>query len=94
MEVVCGPRVFVVVHRRRKDHCKDLKLSQPVLEAKEQTEEKEEGGIRQEVRILGDVCGSVKSIEGKRQEGKTEGKVGRESNEHRRKEWTEIRKEK
>lgn len=44
VEVVCGPRVLVVVHRRRKDHCKDLKLSQPVLEAKEQTEEKEEGG--------------------------------------------------
>lgn len=52
------------------------------------------GGIRQEVRILRDVCGSVKSIEGKRQEGKTEGKVGREINEDRRKEWTEIRNEK
>lgn len=33
MEVVCGPCVLVVVHRRRKDHGKDLQLSQPVLEA-------------------------------------------------------------
>lgn len=47
MEVVCGPGVLVVVHRRRKDHGKDLKLSQPVLEAKEEErgeEEAVEGG--------------------------------------------------
>lgn len=31
MKVVCGPRVLVVVHRRRKDHGEDLQLSQPVL---------------------------------------------------------------
>lgn len=36
VEVVCGPSVLVVVHRRRKDHGKDLKFSQPVLEAKEE----------------------------------------------------------
>lgn len=36
VEVVCGPSVLVVVHRRCKDHGEDLKLSQPVLEAKEE----------------------------------------------------------
>lgn len=34
MEVVCGPCVLIVVHRRRKDHGKDLEFSQPMLEAK------------------------------------------------------------
>lgn len=36
VEVVCGPSVLVVMHRRCKDHGEDLKLSQPVLEAKEE----------------------------------------------------------
>lgn len=40
MEVVCGPRVLVVVHRRRKDHGKDLKLSQPMLEGEGEEEKK------------------------------------------------------
>lgn len=46
------------------------------------------------MRILRDICRSVNSIEGKRQNRKTERKAGRESNEHKRKEQTEIRKEK
>lgn len=49
VEVVCGPGVLVVVHRRRKDHGKDLKFSQPVLEAKEEEwgeQEPMEGGGR------------------------------------------------
>ncbi len=51
VEVVCGPRVLVVVHRRRKDHGKDLKLSQPMLEVKEEEKKKEEGrGKEQESR--------------------------------------------
>lgn len=48
VEVVCGPSVLVVVHRRRKDHGKDLKFSQPVLEAKEEEwgeQEAVEGGV-------------------------------------------------
>lgn len=40
MEVVCGPRVLVVVHRRRKDHGKDLKLSQPMLEGEGEEDKK------------------------------------------------------
>lgn len=56
MEVVCGPRVLVVVHCRRKDHGKDLKLSQPMLQAKNEEKKKEEkerrwegkGGVRGE----------------------------------------------
>lgn len=40
VEVVCGPRVLVVVHRRRKDHGKDLKLSQPMLEGEGEEDKK------------------------------------------------------
>lgn len=69
MEVVCGPRVLVVVHRRRKDHGKDLKLSQPVLEAKKEKRGKKGGHgevkIREEVRILRDIYRSVNIIERK-----------------------------
>lgn len=43
VEVVCGPRVLVVVHGCRKDHGKDLELRQPVLEATGE-ETKTEGG--------------------------------------------------
>lgn len=39
VKVVCGPRVLVVVHSRRKDHGKDLELSQPVLCGKGRKEE-------------------------------------------------------
>lgn len=92
MEVVCGPRVLVVVHGCRKDHGKDLELRQPVLEATGE-ETKTEGGGGE--RILRDVYRRVNSIEGKRQDGKGgDSKAGWESNEHRRKEWTEIREEK
>ena len=71
VEVVCGPRVLVVVHRRRKDHGKDLKLSQPVLEAKKERKKRKKGGghgevkIREEVRILRDIYRSVNIIERK-----------------------------
>lgn len=49
MEVVCGPCVLVVVHRRRKDHGKDLQLSQPMLDAKEEETKKSRWGEREEV---------------------------------------------
>lgn len=54
VEVVCGPRVLVVMHRRRKDHGKDLKLSQPMLEAKEEEKRRtrERGKRRGEVRMM------------------------------------------
>lgn len=98
MKVVCGPRVLVVVHRRRKDHGEDLELSQPVLGRKMGERETirrqpvEEGGREQ---IAGEVHRYVKSIDGKRHDGKEGGgKAGQQSNEHRRKEWTEIREEK
>lgn len=67
-----------------------------MLEAKE--EERQKRGrvgwvkIREETRILRDVYRSVKSIEGKQQDGKDkEREVGRESNEQKRKEWAEIK---
>lgn len=49
MEVVCGPCVLIVVHCCRKDHGKDLQLSQPVLEAEEK-EEREDREVREEGR--------------------------------------------
>lgn len=70
VEVVCGPRVLVVVHGCRKDHGKDLELRQPVLEAtgeESKTEDGVVGGghVRERERILRDVCRRVNSIEGK-----------------------------
>lgn len=100
VEVVCGPRVLVVVHGCRKDHGKDLELCQPVLEATGEETKTEGGGrsgegIRERERILRDVYRRVNSIEGKRQDGKEgDSKAGWESNEHRKEEWTEIREEK
>lgn len=96
VKVVCGPRVLVVVHRRRKDHGKDLELSQPVLHGKGRKEENKAANNKGEgVDILGDVHRCVKSIDGKRQDGKEGGgKAGQESNKHKRKGWTEIREEK
>lgn len=78
MEVVCGPRVLVVVHRRRKDHGKDLKLSQPMLRAKEEKKKKrrEEGDIKRCIWKRG----------GKQQDGK--------DSDIDRKKRTEIREEK
>lgn len=102
VEVVCGPRVLVVVHRSRKDHGKDLKFSQPMLEGKKKKTE-EGGRVRDEQRgtdkeIEGELRKRGKGIRHKRkQSGKVreiDRKGEKESNEHRKRKQTKISQEK
>lgn len=83
MEVVCSPRVLIVVHRRCEDHGKDLQLSQPMLEVKGK---RGEGKIKRGM-VLRRGCNEMEKIQILTVRRK-------ESNEHMRKEWTGIRKEK
>lgn len=95
VEVVCGPRVLVVVHSCREDHGKDLKLSQPMLEEKQRRseeavyEEEEEEDIKRLI-YKGEQCSGEEVTRMKRD---IDGKEGEESNEEKRREWTQIREE-